>query len=305
MQLITKKEVKISCPDKTIMRLKSEQRLLLGRLARTKMHKKLLMESFSVSRTTVWFWGTQSLHYVSDLPRANHKFKVTIETEIMIVALRNNFGYGTARIQQRLFCAPDFELEQLEIKVQGIELSRQAINEILKKWGINGYKNKNKKAWKFFRAKYANELWQLDLKRFKFEGKKYELLVCIDDYSRSILLLHLFNHSPTIEEIGKVMKRLVEKYHPEKILTDNNPFQNSWGEWCKENNTEALFAHPYYPQDKGKVERTIRNITEEFIDLLSNFPTFFSRMEEYRSWFNEKRFHRGVKDYPANLYVKN
>ena len=124
------------------MRLKSEQRLLLGKLARTNVPKKVLMKSFSVSRTTVWTWQNEDSHYVLDLPRTNHKFKITYETEIMIVALRNNFKYGCARIQQRLFCAPDFELEQLEIKVQGVNLSRQAINQILKKWGINGYKKK-------------------------------------------------------------------------------------------------------------------------------------------------------------------
>ncbi len=192
----------------------------------------------------------------------------------------------------------------MEIKVQGVELSRQAINEILRKWGINGYHKKTRKAWKFFRALYPNELWQLDLKRFKFNGKKYELLVCIDDYSRYILLLHVFDHSPNIPEISEAIKDLVGKYHPEKILTDNNPFQNSWEDWCKSVNVEAIFAHPYYPQDKGKVERTIRNITEEFIDLLVNFSMFFERIQEYKDWFNEKRYHRGVKDYPANLFVK-
>ena len=283
-------------------RLTSEQRLDLGKLARKDIPKKLLMEAFSCSRTTVWFWGSQNLHYTSDLPRSK-RFKITLETEITIIAFRNNFGYGTARIQQRLFCAPDFELEEMEIYVQGVQLSRQAINEILRKWEINGYKKKYK-FWKFFRAKYPNELWQLDLKRFRFQGKNYELLVVIDDHSRFLLKLHLFDHSPNIPEICCAIESLVKKCHPEKILTDNNPFKDSWMIWCQEHGTKAIFAHPYYPQEKGKVERTIRNVTEEFIDLLGKFPQFFGRMEEYRRWFNEKRYHRGVKDYPANLYVK-
>lgn len=303
MQLINKKRCKDKLPRPNHMRLKSEQRLLLGKLARQRIAKKVLMIAFSVSRKTVWYWGKQNLHYVSDMPRISHKFKITVETEISIIAFRNNFGYGTARIQQRLFCAPSFELEQMEVKVQGVELSRQAINEILKKWGINGYRRKRKKSWKFFRAKYANELWQLDLKRFKFQGKKYELLVCIDDYSRFILLLYLFDHSPNIPEISEVIQSLIEKYHPEKILTDNNPFQQSWKEWLDSMNVTAHFAHPYYPQDKGKVERTIRNITEEFINLLSHFTMFFDKFQEYKEWYNEKRYHRGIKDYPAKLFV--
>ena len=27
-------------------------------------------------------------------------------------------------------------------------------------------------------------------------------------------------------------------------------------------------------------------------------------IEKWRKWFNEERLNRGVKDYPANLYVK-
>lgn len=284
------------------VRLKPEQRRLLGKLARQKIPKKLLMISFSVSRKTIWYWGKQDLHYASDLPRANHKFKITVETEVTIIAFRNNFGYGTARIQQRLFCAPDFELEQMEVKVQGVNLSRQAINEILKKWGINGCRRKRKKAWKFFRAKYANELWQIDLKEFRFGGKKYYLSVCIDDYSRYILALTLFDHCPTTNELTSALQKLGIK--PMKILCDNGgQFREQWRLWCKEQNIEAVFAHPYYPQDKGKVERTIRNVTEEFIDLLAKFPQFLGRMEEYRGGFNEKRYHRGIKDYPARLFV--
>ena len=285
------------------MRLSPEQLLDLGKLSRLCIPKKLLMEVFCVSRKTVWFWGSQNLHYVCDLPSANHKFKITVETEITIITFRNNFSYGTVRIQQRLFSAPAFELEQMVVSVQGVKLSRQSINEVLQKWGINGYRRKYHKSWKFFRAACPNELWQLDLKRFKFNGKKYEILVVIDDYSRCILLLHVFDHSPDIPEITKAIREIVKKYNPKGILTDNNPFQQSWKEWCEAHEVTAHFARPYYPQDKGKVERTIRNVTEEFIDHLSKFALFFDRLQEYKEWFNEKRYHRGVKDYPAKLFV--
>ena len=233
---------------------------MLGKLARESIPKKVLMVSFSVSRTTVWYWGKQNLHYISDIPRKIKPSKITIKTEASILFFRS-LGYGCARIQQRLFCAPDLELAKMEVKVQGVMLSRTAINKILKKQKINGYSTKRKKAWKFFRAKYPNELWQLDLKQVKFEGKKYFYLVCIDDYSRFLLLLHLFDHEPTIEEIEKVMERFVKKYKPKNILTDNQPFKKDWEKWCKERGTKAIFAHPYYPQDKGNVERSIRNIS--------------------------------------------
>ena len=197
----------------------------------------------------------------------------------------------------------DFQLKEMEVYVQNFYLSRTSINNILKKHKINGYQNKTK-TWKFFRAKYANELWQVDLKEFKFEGKKYYIFVVIDDYSRFILLLKLFDHCPTTKELTSSLAKLNVK--PENILADNGgQFREEWRKWCVQNKINALFAHPYYPQDKGKVERTIRNLAEEFVNLLSKFKHWINgKLEEWRIWFNNKRFHRGIKDYPSNLYVK-
>lgn len=87
----------------------------------------------------------------------NYESKITIEAEASILFFRS-LGYGCARIQQRLIAAPDIELRKMELNVQGLFLSRTSINKILQKHNINGYAKKNKKAWKFFRAKYPNEL---------------------------------------------------------------------------------------------------------------------------------------------------
>ena len=285
------------------MRLKSEQRRLIGVCIKMKISINLIAQSLFCSRQTIWYWKNQDLRTRFDIPH-NYKGKVTIEVEITILFLRS-LGYGCARIKQRLFNAPEIELKLTEIYVQGLVLSRTTINNILRKHKLNGYHNKkNQKSWKFFRAKCSDELWQLDMKEFKFEGKKYYFVVCIDDYSRYLICAKLFGHSPNIKEISQTILPFVEKHKPQKILTDNNPFKDSWKLWCKENNIEAIFAHLYYPQDKGKVERTIRNLAEEFVDLLFVFPQWFNCkcIEEWKNWFNERRFHRGVKDYPANLY---
>lgn len=282
-------------------RLTPQLRLQLGKLAREDIPKKLLMESFSVSRTTVWYWSIQDLRTRFNIKR-NSQGKITIDVEISILYMRTTFSWGTARIQQGLVNLPEFMRADMEVCVQNFHLSRTSINNLLKNHKLNGYKKKFK-FWKFFRAKFPNELWQLDLKKFQFEGKKYELLVCIDDYSRFILLLKLFDKSPSIKEIEDAIKPLIEKHKPTKILTDNNPFKEDWDKFCRELECKAIFAHPYYPQDKGKVERSIRNVAEEFVDLLAKFPRWINNIEDWRNWFNRDRYHRGVKDYPANLYV--
>lgn len=264
---------------------------------------------FGVCRQTVSFWvrgnNHRGLGRFTDKERKHRESKITIEVELAILAMRALFEWGTARIQQGLLNLPDFAKEALQNTVKNVKLSRTTINNVLKKHKLNGYKN-NAKEWKFFRAKEPNELWQIDLKGpFTLQGKKYYFLICIDDYSRYMLLAEQLDHDPTIEEIEKIIEPYIKKYKPKSILTDNKPFRQGWEVWCKEWGVNALFAHPYYPQDKGKVERAIRNISEEFIYLMKKFPEWINGLiKDYVKWYNEKRFHRGINDYPARLYVK-
>lgn len=285
------------------MRLIPQERKLMTKSIKNGNPINIVAKVFGVSRTTAWYWKSENLNSnFEDLPR-NRQSKITVEIEIAILFLRLTFNWGTARIQQGLINLPDFMLKEMEVYVQNFYLSRTSINNVLKKHKVNGYQN-NVKTWKFFRAKYANELWQVDLKEFKFEGKKYYIFVVIDDYSRFILLLKLFDHCPTTKELASAMQMLNVK--PKNILADNGgQFKEQWKDWCIRSQINPLFAHPYYPQDKGKVERTIRNLAEEFVNLLSKFKHWINgKLEEWRIWFNEKRFHRGIKDYPSNLYVK-
>ena len=285
-------------------RLKPEQRREIGNAIRKGINKSVLVVIYCVSLVTIYFWGKQDLRTnLSDLPRNTKHSKISVEVEISILAMRTVCKWGTARIQQGLMNLPEFMRVKIGIVVQGISLSRTAINNVLKKHKINGYRRKQK-SWKFFRAKYANELWQLDIKGpFRVQGRKYWILVCIDDYSRYILQLKLFDHCPELTEIENAIKPLIDKYQPLKILTDNHPFDKAWDKWCKEQETEAVFAHPHYPQDKGKVERTIRNLVEEFIVLLKHFPEWLNgKLEKWKNWYNSKRFHRGIKNYPSLLF---
>ena len=286
------------------MRLNSEQRRLIGVSIKIGIKINLLAETFSCSRQTIWYWKNQDLRTRFDISK-NVWGKISIDVEIAILNMRLKFKWGTARIQQGLINLPDFMLNEIDIFVQDFNLSRQSINCILKKHKLNGYYRRKNKSWKFFRAKYQNELWQVDLKEFKLEGKKYFIFVVVDDYSRFILSLELFDHCPTTNELIFALQKLEIK--PENILSDNgNQFKEQWKDCCLKNKIQPILAHPYYPQDKGKVERTIRNLAEEFIDLLLVFPQWFNKecIEKWRRWFNEKRFHRGVKAYPNEIYVK-
>jgi transposase len=290
------------------MRLSRGIREAIAHLARKGLKKTKIAQLFDTTRQTVNRWFKRALHRgresYRDKERKPKESKITVEVEVSILALRNTFSWGTGRIQQGLFCLPDYMKEAVPYCVQGIQLSRTAINNALKKHGINGYKRKHK-AWKFFRAERPDELWQIDLKGpYTVHGKKYWFLAVIDDYSRYLVATKQFEHTPTTDNLITCLTPIGRK--PEKILSDNGgQFKEQWKRWCKEQGIEPIFAHPYYPQDKGKVERVIRNLSEEFVYLLRRFPEWLDKIGEYREWYNHKRFHRGIGDYPSELYGCN
>lgn len=282
------------------MRLSPEKRSLIADARARNIKISRIAEVFGVSQKTVRRWSKRK--YFTDKKRKAKVSKITIEVELAILAMRNLFKWGCARIQQGLVNLPDFAKKALQNYVENVRLSRTAINDVLKKHKLNGYFKKAKE-WKFFRAKRPDELWQLDPKGpFIVQGKKYWFIICIDDYSRYMLLAEQLDHCPTTEDIILMLKKLSVK--PENILTDNAKiFAKKWEKWCKQNGIKPLYAHPYYPQDKGKVERAIRNISEEFIHLMKKFPDWLNGLiRDYKSWFNKKRFHRGIGTVPVALY---
>jgi transposase-like protein len=283
-----------------------DQRRSIVDAVKREISVNIVADVFNISRTTVWRWRKRAFHpgreSFKDRPRAGRHKKITPEVELSILALRTTFDWGTARIQQALISLPYFMKQVLDGCVQGLLLSRTAINDVLREHGINGYKRKHE-SWEFFRAKGPDELWQLDIKGpFSVIGRKHWFLVCIDDYSRYLLLCEQFDHESTTDEITDLLKRLPRK--PRNVLTDSgSQFKLRWKKWCKLNGIKPMFAHPYYPQDKGKVERAIRNLAEEFVNLLRKFPDWLNgTIGEYRNWYNNERFHRGINCRPIELY---
>ena len=103
--------------------------------------------------------------------------------------------------------------------MQEVRLSRETINNVLVKHGINGYPRKHKR-WKFFRAKAPDWLWQIDFKGpFTVHGKKYWFLICIDDHSRFLAVAAQFNHEPKTREVTALLEK--QKRIPKAILSDH------------------------------------------------------------------------------------
>lgn len=297
--------------------LTPEIRNLIIKAYRRGYRVKDIAEMFDVHRWTVWKWVKRTYHpgrkNLKDRCRKPHRRhrKITPNIEEAILLLRDKFLWGTQRIMIALMSPPPYIKYFLETVLgfvwKPIKLSRQEINNILKKHKINGspYK-KSRKDWKFFRAKAPNDMWQIDIKGpFTLDGKRVKALVILDDYSRFLLSAGLFK-SITTDVVTQELNHCIETYSaPHSILSDNgSQFKEQFENWCNHNERqiEVVHAPPFYPQCKGKIERCIRNFNEEYIRLDKVFEDSQTLLEEYRIWYNNERYHMGINDCPANIF---
>jgi IS30 family transposase len=290
------------------VRLSPDIRGAFTKLVKKGLAVTRIADLFDTTRQTVNRWLKRAKHvgreYFKDKTRKPKPAKVTDEVELSILKLRTTFKWETSRIQQGLFCLPDFIKDSVHC-VQGVKLSRETINNVLQRNNQNGYLREFK-GWNFFRAKVPDELWQIDFRGpFSVGGKRYWFLVCVDDFSRFIVCAEQFDHDLSTAETVAVLEK--QKRLPKAILSDHgSQFKEQWKSWCSVHGVEAHFAHPSYPQDKGKVERCIQNLNREFVNHLRKFPEWLKgRLSEYKEWFNHSRFHRGIKTFPATLYECN
>lgn len=125
------------------MRLSPDIRATFRKLVKKGLSVTRIAQLFDTSRQTVHTWINRSKHvgreHYKDKPRKPKESRITVDVEVSILALRNTFGWGTGRIQQGLYSLPGYILKSVPGLVQGVWLSRKAINDVLARHGINGF----------------------------------------------------------------------------------------------------------------------------------------------------------------------
>ncbi|HEC94538.1 MAG TPA: transposase, partial [Thermoplasmatales archaeon] len=260
-----------------------------------------ITEMFEVSRWTVWRWmkrahhpGRESYRDKSRRPHTIHK-KITQQVENAIIILRDSFSWGSQRIKVVLSSPPPYIRYFLEsvlgTKWNPILLSRQSINNVLRKHRRNGFPPGGKREWKYFRAEHPNDMWQIDIKGpFSIDGKRMLALIITDDHSRFRISCTLFTSMKTQDVLTELSQCFSLYGIPKKVLVDRgSQFKTTFNKWCKKRGIEVTYTPKRYPQAKGKVERDIRNFKEEFLVLGNVFDNHVELLEEYNHWSNYDR----------------
>ena len=152
------------------------------------------------------------------------------------------------------------------------QASKSTVYRLLKRNGLAKAENRNPVDRRRFEAELPNDVWQADVMhgpRVLYEGKmrKTYLLAFLDDMSRFIPCAE-FYLAENVDSFKDCFKQAVLKRGlPRKLLVDNGAmFRHRDTRYI----TAALgviliYAAPYQPQSKGKIERWFRTIRSQFL----------------------------------------
>lgn len=142
-----------------------------------------------------------------------------------------------------------------------------------------------------FQKRHRNALWQSDIKFGPYlpigpsgTNQQVYLVLFVDDATRFVL------HGAFYESLEKAIvedcfRKAIEKYGtPEAVYFDNGKqYKNKWmGRTCAKLGIRLLFAKPYSPESKGKVER-LNGVVQGFLNevALEKVKT----LDQFNTWF--------------------
>lgn len=148
-----------------------------------------------------------------------------------------------------------------------------------------------------FQKSHRNHLWQSDIKFGPFlpigingTDRQVYLVLFIDDATRYILHGAFY---PTLDQriVEDSFRQAVQKFgKPEAVFFDNGKqYRTKWmARTCSKLGTRLLYAKPYSPEAKGKVERVNRVIDSFLSEVALEKPKSLDQLNQlFDAWLSE------------------
>jgi len=205
--------------------------------------------------------------------------------EVIILDLRQRFGYGPERIEHLL-------------KSKGFGISHRQIYKFLLRNDLiqPNIKKQKPRKWVRYELPNPNDLWHTDWTYDPFTQKQFS--VCIDDKTRMITCYGIFKKASVENTIALLKSGIAEFGKPKSIMTDHGSQYYTNHAETQENNQFRVYLNllgiKHYiarvgrPQTNGKVERF-------FLSYKTEFSTgSFNNTKEYIKHYNEARPHMSL-----------
>lgn len=252
-----------------------------------------------ISRSTIHEWlqryERSGQHIESLFPHdrsdAGRSRSIDEETELALVNLKREMPRVTlasllATARERHLIGPQFNA------------SPQSLYRLFRRHGLSEEDSGEQEDRRRFETEYPNELWQADCMhgpQVLVEGKlrKAYLFGLIDDHSR--LIPHAqFYLKEDIEGFQDCLIQAFEKRGlPRKLFTDNGPsFRSERLRYaCASLGVALVYAKPYSPAAKGKIERLWKTIRMQMLQRLPEQPVSLQELNRRLTRWVEQEYH--------------
>jgi transposase InsO family protein len=268
-----------------------------------------LCDAFGISRQTGYKWLRReatagSVAALEDRSRRPHRSprRTTEETTARVLALRDEFGWGGAK----LACV---------LATDGLRVSPRTIDRIIQREGRTRRDAAPAPALRRFERGAPNELWQMDAKGAYplTAGGRCHPLSLLDDHSRFVVGLYALPSLAT----GPVQRAIIDCFEqygvPQAMLMDHGaPW---WASASRDGLTrlsvfllkqgiKLLHGAVRHPQTQGKVERFHRTLGERlrWRGVPTTLPQFAHTFRWFRDEYNELRPHAALALEPPALH---
>ena len=177
---------------------------------------------------------------------------------------------------------------------------------------------KEKGYWQRFQAEKPNDLWQSDQMYGPYlpnpdnpaKNIRTHLLAFLDDASRMIVHGEFFFEAKTPNLEHCLRKGIQKMGIPKKIYVDNGQIYSSrqMASICSALGIRLMFARPYSPEGKGKIERFFGYVRSSFMPEvpITGITTLSGLNEAFRAWL-ELKYHRKVHSHlkatPISVFI--
>lgn len=309
----------------TSMNLKEKKKKEIYELVRELYYNKglsikVLAERIGKSERTIYRWikrGNQAKNGKNQKIRKKYRRVKRYPLEVFerIIILKEEIPQRSASMIYRI----------LQKEFEGDCPSLSTIQRFIREKGLVYKPRERSEGYKKFQRDKPNDLWQIDIAGVQTVGylKQLFLIAILDDCSRFVVAAEYFRTQKG-KNVLKVIRDAVITYgRPNQILADRGTqFRNAFGELgtkysklLESLDITPIFAKPYHPETKGKLERWFRTVHSMFLiegrDFVKkhqkcSLADFNEIFKEWISWYNTQKPHNSLPDKatPEKIYLE-
>ena len=278
------------------------------------MLKNQACSEAGVCRKTLGRWldcyaqnGFDGLKY--QIPATTSRRKIS--DEIIREAIKLRLEVPTRSVPQII------EILEMEGRVPVGFLKQSTLDDRLREKGYSKaqmklYQKPGAAARRFARTD-RNDMWQADIKfgpNIKIDGKTVQVYFVgfIDDATRYIIHGEFYDtHDQCVVE-DCLRKAIIKEGLPQRVFFDNGKeFRNKWMERaCAILGIKLIYAKPYSPESKGKIERFNRTLDSFLAEVTLKRPESLADFNQYFNiWLSEcyhGKEHSSINMTPETAY---